>query len=398
VPHYWDGAMDSMERVKGTPPSVLVASHANRLWLVERGAPSTLRYSAPYDPLNWSNSQGSGYIVVEPGDGNEISALVPGFAGEMIVFKDGPSGGATYRLQGVTESTFSVVPLSSTLGAVSHATTSLVGDKDVMFCSRRGIHSLRRVFEHGDLESAYIDSEVSDRWRDVPLRRKKKAVAVDDYGHDLWWLSYDTDGDGLNDKTMVFNYRYQTPRGNPKVSELDYGFQSAAVFNDARNGRDELLTGGFRYAYLEHREEAQDTSGSARADYDWEAVLMGIDAGDAYTMKAWKEMWLSYDNWGEGDINIVWYGDSRYPNEDAITMNPADMPTPYYARKEIRLVPSSIRGRTVVHLREGGTTINVGMSGTRGRTRLRGFRFVFDVGKMDVTADRQFPYKEVRHG
>ncbi len=397
-PYYWDGAMDEAERLRGAPAGHIVAGHANRLWIVDRGNPSTIHYSAPYDPSVWDTSRGAGYITIAPGDGNEISALVAGFAGEMIVFKDGPGGGSTYRLQGVTEASFAVTPLSTTLGAVSHRCANMIGDKDIMFCSRRGIHSLRRVFEHGDLESAYVDSEISDEWRDLPIRRKKRAVAVDDYGHDSWWLSYDTDGDLINDETLIFNYRHSTPRGNPKVSKVTYGFQSAAVVNDVRSGIDKLMTGGYQYIYEEHRDEAQDQTKAVMSDYDWDAEFVEIDAGDAFAMKAWKDLWISHDNWGEGDMTVTWYGDNRYPNDIDVTMNPANFPTPFFGRNEIRLTPKGHRAKTLVHLREGGSTLSFSISGTRGRTRLRGFRINYEAGKADVTSDRLFPYVEPRQG
>ena len=397
-PYYWNGRMDEPAKISSAPPANILTSHANRLWVVSQDEPSKICYSAPYEPTLWDAGQGAGYIFVAPGDGNEISAIVPGFAGEMIIFKDGPSGGATYRLQGSSESDFVLTPLSSTLGAVNHRCATLVGDKDIMFCSRRGIHSLRRVFEHGDLESAFIDAEVSNKWRDLPLRAKRKAVAVDDYPRDTWWLSYDDDGDNINDRCLLFNYRHQTSRGNPKISEMSHGIHSGAVVNDNRSGLDKLLTGGYEYVWEEHREESQDDTEGDMSDYSWEAVLQPIDAGDAFTMKAWHSMWLLHDNWGEGEYTVEWYGDNRYPTSSDHSMNPADFPTPFKGYHEFRMQPDGYSGRSLIHLREGGTRLTIGISGTRGRTKLRGMKIKYRAGKEDITADRWLPYTQTRHG
>lgn len=396
-PLYWNGEWGSVAVMGlGTPMANLIATHANRLWLVSKDDPSKMWCSAFLDPFNWNHSGDeldAHWFYVNPGDGNHISAMVPGFAGEMLIFKDGPGGGAIYRLSGLIPSEFQITPLCTTLGAVSHTVVSQVGDREIYFASRRGIHSLSRVMQHGDLESTYIDVEISDKWRNLTHEAQMRAVCADDMIHDTWWLMVDLDGDRSNDHGWLFNYRHRTPRGNPSISEVDYGSDAICVFGAKSSARGMLLAGstsGLGRVYSENNPEANDDG----TDFDWSAQLAPIDAGDAFRMKAWRKLWLNRDNWGEGKFDVTYWGDNRQPSTAAVEMNPSAFPTPHHGVQsaEFRSVPTELNTASLVHMSEGGKAINIKFSGTRGRIKLRGMRLDFTPEREDITADRWFQY------
>jgi len=398
-PRFWNGQRDVMKIMKDAPDSHIVAVHANRAWYVDQNSPSKITYSALFEPDNFNVSQGSGSLFIGPGDGGVITALVPGFSGEMIIFKDSPSGGSTWRLAGLSELDFTVSSLSQTIGSIGPAT--MVGDKDVFFGSRRGIHSLKRVIQFGDLESANIDTEISGLWRDLPDKQKMAAVAVDDYTMDTWYLFIDTDLDGLNDHGWLFNYRHRGPRGNPKISEVTFGAESATMIQDHRMSRNFLMTGNADgFTRTENHPEASDqTSFSVRDDITWEMHLHPIDANDAFGVKAWKTLWLKHDIWGESNFDVRWFGDNQRPTIRTISMNPAGIPTPFVGgvrANESRYSPSVIRTQNVVNLQRGGTAITIQIAGTRGRTTFRGLTLNYETGAPNVTVGQWFPYTEAR--
>ena len=391
-PLFWDGSMDTMDVLPGAPTAATIASHAGRLWMCSLDYPSRIYYSAPYDPTKWDTTYGGGWVETGPGDGNSNVAIVGGFAGELIVFKDGPGGGSIYRIQGLAEP-FSVSPLSSTLGAVSAHSAALIGDRDIMFASRRGLHSLKRTFEHGDLESSFIDAEVSDRWRSLTLAQKQRATCVDDFPTDTWWLFVDTDSDKVNDRGWLFNYRHKGPRGNPKVSDVTYGTNCAAVFSSRKSNLNTLMTGGTGYTYLEHMKEANDDG----TDFAWKAKLSPIDGGEPFKMKAWQEVWLRYDTWGEGTATVTWYGDNRPPSSTTISLNPNRIGTPQLGDMRVgewRFAQKGMRSMSVIQLMEGGIALNLEIEGTRGRTSLRGARFMVDPGTETISAGEWFGYSK----
>jgi hypothetical protein len=399
----WDGKKASIEVIPSSPQASVVATHGSRLWVVSREYPSRIWYSAPLDPYNWNTSDvgGAGWIEVDPGDGNEISALVPGFLGDLVVFKDGPNGGSTYVIQGYTSSTFTLKPLTRSVGAVSRTACSQIGDTDIIFASRRGIHTLSRTEKYGDLESGFVDNEVSGRWRSLSNNQKRNAVCVDDYPNDMWWLFVDMDGDGVNDHGWLFNYRRNTSRGFPSVSDVTYGSHAAVVFNEDGSGKDELITGGIDdgSVYSEHNPEAIDTSvDGAETDVEWSVQLAPMDAGDGFVEKSWNDLWLSHDNWGLRDMTLSWWGDNHPQHSETMTMNPADAPTIYSGARygEIRGLPSPMRVGSGTLLREGGKSINLKLSGSGSRIRLRAMRLGFTLGRMDLSADRYTPYVSTR--
>jgi hypothetical protein len=378
-PLIWSGT-GAMRDMTQAPSLRLIATHANRLWGVDAENPSLLWYSAPFNPNGWQSHQGAGFIPVGNGDGNTISALVPGFAGEMIVFKDGVHGGATYRLQGSSQLDFAVTPLSATLGAIGSAQVSLVGDRDVYFTSRRGIHSLQRTFQHGDLESAFIDHDISNIWLGLTESQKYRAVSVDDYPHDSWWLFYDSDGDLVNDSALIFNYQHLSRRGTPKISSATVAAASAAIVRDASSGRLLLITGGTDgLARIEHVEEIDSV--------EWSLSFQPFLAEEEFRVKSWREAWLNYDNWGDTTMVASWYGDNRPPTSTTISLNPAQFPAPFTGVRlnEMRGTPA-IPSNIVLQLREGGTRLNLSLSGSASRLRLRSLQLIYDTGRLDATA------------
>jgi hypothetical protein len=269
---------------------------------------------------------------------------------------------------------------------------SMIADRDIYFASRRGIHSLRRVQEYGDLESASIDNEVSDKWRGLNDNSRAQAVAVDDFGNDTWWVFYDSNGDGKNDRGLLFNYRHQTSRGNPRVSEVDFGANAAVAFRSASTNREALLTGGIAdgKVYSEHNPEANDDG----VEFTWSATLAGIDGGESMTTKAWQDLTLMYDNWGLGTFDVEWYGDNHAPSSSTLSLDPHGAPIPMRGVRSgnVRGLPDPLAGMDMVHMMEGGRRIHIKLSGSRGRLRLRGMRLSYMPGRFDVTSDRHMPY------
>lgn len=406
-PFYWTGT-GTIAELRGAPSATLCAKHASRLWLVDQDDPSTLHFSAPFAPNEWRVSSGAGFLRIQPGDGNVISALIPSFAGEMIIGKDGPTGGALYRLSGTSALDFQLTPLSTTIGPINHRAATIVGDRDVFFCSRRGIHSLRRVEQFGDLESSAIDYDVSDIWRGLPDRAKERAVAVDDYVNDTWWLFYDTDSDDSNDRGLLFNYRHISSRGRPKISEVDYGSNAAAMVRDAKAGRNVLMTSRSAIfpdvgvlAITENNEDAFDEiSTTAWRDISWEAELMPIDADNWKDVKAWRELWLRFDVWGWIDLTVEWWADNQAPSTATISLNPDELPTEYrgeHRLDKIRLGPDLHRSNQIVHLRRGGVALHLKLNGTKGRIALRAFQLLYEIGMANLTSGRWLPYTEAGH-
>jgi hypothetical protein len=403
----WNGT-GLMSMIPGSHAGTILASYANRMWCVDRQDQSLLRFSALYDVDYWDENAdpnlAGGWLYVNPGDGNKISALSPGFAGELLIFKDGPGGGAIYRLSGLVPDEFQVSCLSSTIGCLAPWLCTQVGDREIYFCSRRGIHSLGKVMQYGDLESTFIDREIASNWRSMSTYTKMRATAVDDIRNGVWTLFVNSTGSSAgNDEGWMFHYRRPSPRGMPSISRVAFGTNAACMFEDQVTKREYMVTGGvgglgavYTEGHPEGSDETAAVAGSTSAAFDWSIQLAPIDGGDAYGMKSWKDLWLTYDAWGSIEFTVEWWGDNRRPSSTTITMNPTSTAVPFtggVVSGETRGVPLVYRTMSHVQLQEGGRSLNIKISGTGGRLKPRSLRIAFEPGMMTVTGDTWLPYR-----
>lgn len=219
----------------------------NRLWVVVPNARSTLRSSAPDDATNWTVNTNEGVrLPITAGDGGTISSIVS-YGGTKFVFKDDPDGGSIHRLNESINSSgdieFSRQTFTDEIGAVSHQVVMAVADKFLLFASRYGIHTLERTDKFGDLDSTYVDFEVSDIWRRLSLRQQRNAILVDDAKNDQVLLSYDDDGDGFNDRVIFINYARLSPRQRFSFSVDTWGFDAATLLSMASTINNDLVVG-----------------------------------------------------------------------------------------------------------------------------------------------------------
>lgn len=254
---YWDGALTHMEdagdlvgtirQVPNAPQATKVFYEGARIWVVTPDEPSTLYGSARDAITDWTVATNQAVrIPVNPGDGGKITSI-NSFGGDLWVFKDSARGGSVTQLaEGINGSgdiVFSQRTVSSTIGAVSDRVVIVLEDRDVIFGSRRALHSLVKTDQYGDVQSSPIDVEISSLWRQLSLPQKRRALMLDDWQNDRILMSYDSDNDGTNDRVLYLHYaRYGPPRviqlqeqRFPSFSRGTYGFDTGTVFTFGGN-------------------------------------------------------------------------------------------------------------------------------------------------------------------
>lgn len=217
----------------------------NRLWVVPPDELSTFYGSAPDDTFDWTvQSNGAVRFPITAGDGGTVSSIIS-FGGTKLIFKDDPDGGSIHRLDegigGTGNIQFQRSTLTRATGALSEQLVVVVGDTQVFFAGRKGISALARTDKFGDVESSFVDFEVSDIWRSLSIAQQRRAVMVDDSKNDTILLSYDTDNDGQNDSTFYINYARRTPRGYESFSRGDFGFNAATRFSIAGTVNNDVI-------------------------------------------------------------------------------------------------------------------------------------------------------------
>lgn len=106
----------TLSTIGGSPPAgaTFVKPHANRLFMLVN---KRLSHSALRKGEDWTTAQDSGYIDMEPPNGENASALAV-FGGKVIVFFDH----SFYELYGTGPDNFAMIQASNQVGCIAHRT------------------------------------------------------------------------------------------------------------------------------------------------------------------------------------------------------------------------------------------------------------------------------------
>jgi hypothetical protein len=146
------------------PACSILQEHLGRLWTNDKTS-DLLHYSTTGDFEEWQGIGDSGALDIVPGDGDPtgITAIFPPFKGRLIVAKRDRS----FQVTGFTPEDWTIEPLSNGIGCESHASVVAVDMDDVLFFSRRGIHSVKSTANFGDFEAGYISTKIKPSFDDI---------------------------------------------------------------------------------------------------------------------------------------------------------------------------------------------------------------------------------------
>lgn len=242
VPKSWDGT--TAQNLAGSPPRFSFSTHhKGRQWAAGvYSAPSTLYYTAAYDPEDWAGS-GSGSIQIDPNDGDMITAIAS-FKNELWVFK-GPNKGSIHRITGSSPSDFAVVPfVRSGLGACWQNAVFQFKD-DLGFVSQYGtIHSLQATAAYGDFNESALSRPIHKWIREhMNYNRLRYIWAVDDPMQGFVLFTMSIDASSQNNAILMMDYRDWPQRPVRWAYWPAYEAGSMNLFVDS-NGLRRILLGG----------------------------------------------------------------------------------------------------------------------------------------------------------
>lgn len=204
------------EVISGSPNLTMLRAHTGRLFGAGNPAnKSQLYWCGLTDETTWNDGTGSdftnaGFTPINSDDGEKITAIGQPFMKTLPIYKEG----SIYRLDGTSPTNFSVNPITSEIGAVSHfAVVNVVNDQ--YFLSRYGIHSLIDTDRFGELAAGLISKELQTIWRrDVNRDRLDLAWAVNNEELDRFEVfvpTYEAGEDGITpNRIFVLHYGVRT--------------------------------------------------------------------------------------------------------------------------------------------------------------------------------------------
>jgi hypothetical protein len=189
----------------GSPPAATFGTEwLGRLFCNDQTDPDLLHYCTTGNPEEWGGVGDSGAIPIGTGDGDEggIIGAIP-FKGMLFVFKKSK----IYRISGYAPEEWIVEPVSYSIGLVGPKALCAIGDQDIVFVSRRGIHSLSATQNYGDVESKYLSSAIQPTFNTDWSRSRLSYVSachVESLNSVAFAMT--ATGDSANNDLYLYNY------------------------------------------------------------------------------------------------------------------------------------------------------------------------------------------------
>lgn len=234
-PNNLDYAGTNVNATNAFPNLKYLQVHQSRVWGIVKSTPDQLVYSDINNLESWQGEADSGAILPESGDDDYsgITAIFPPFKGTLLFAK----GNKLYRVDG--ELPFSTVnKISDGVGCVSHNSAVAIDQDDVVFISRKGIHSLSATGDYGDFAGAYLSSNIQSSFNSLELSIISKSTAQ--YIPSLNSILFCVPEDGESNNNVIYLLNLTNINGQPSrrwykwsVNDDDYlRFVSIEAFKE----------------------------------------------------------------------------------------------------------------------------------------------------------------------
>lgn len=270
VPQTWD--QTTIADLGGSPPNFsFCVSHVNRLWAAgDASLPSRLYYSGLLNEALWNGTGGSGFIDIDPDDGDRITGIAS-HRGDLIIFK-GPYQGSIHRISGTTPTDFALRRLVCGLGSVNHNTIFPFNDDLGFVWSDGSIRSLRAIERFGDYEvadlSLPIRSFLKERLRFDSLY---KSWAATDSGRSYVLFTIPVDSSTTPNSILMMDFRFYQPGSDPSSpfgkarfshwTDVN-AYSVGRVIDSSSSNRRDLFVGGPDGFVRKTQQAARDIDGT----------------------------------------------------------------------------------------------------------------------------------------
>jgi hypothetical protein len=265
--------------------------HLGRIWCNDKTNKGRLHYSQTFDETVWLGLGDSGAIDAYPGDGDPEginNAYV--YKGFLVVGKKAKR----YRIVGDSPENFFVELISDGMGNEGPLAIP-VDETDVVFMSRRGIHSQAATDTYGDTDSSYLSSDIKPTFNSWAADQLKYTQGV--YVPELNSIALSVAEEGQNGQNAVwlYNFEVQVPgKQRPGVWYRWPNISCTALNRRFTNGIYKLVF-GTNDGRIIQAQKANDY-----ADFGDNGILFSIRSGtiypggDPHAIKAFKKISMIY--------------------------------------------------------------------------------------------------------
>lgn len=208
----WDGASASSAAVAEPADGngTMIRAHLNRMWMAGNpDFPYRLYYSSTGDPEEWGDSapDDGGSLDLDPdNDPSGITAIFPPMQGRLYV----ATRRRIYEITGSTPDDFVVRPLTKGIGCISHQ-SAVATPNDILFCSDRGSHSLRKTVTSDQSEVTFISRDIQTLWTELLSSALfHRTWAMYEENINSYMISVPSSGQIENDTLLIYNIEFGT--------------------------------------------------------------------------------------------------------------------------------------------------------------------------------------------
>lgn len=322
VPKSWDGT--TAQNLAGSPPNfAFMTVHKGRMFAGGDAAnPSRLYYCAYLTPGDWSGL-GSGYIDIDPSDGDSLTGLAS-FKGDLFIFK-GPYKGSIHRLTGSAPTggdPFALVPFARGIGAVWHNTIFQIADDIGFMWSDGSVHTLTAVASYGDFSEASLTRPIQTWLREnVNFSRLRGAWAVNwsSWGAILFGLPINSST--TNNIILMVDYRFQPFRWASWPSFSSVASCLARVVDPGANNDPIIMSGGTDGFIRKLGQPTRSIDGNTALSY--RVTTPNLTYANPLYEKTFAGFGLGIQPRNNGDITFGWTRDDATQQTDTVTQTRA---------------------------------------------------------------------------
>ncbi len=273
------------------PDASWAFNHLGRVFTNDKNNRDLIHYSETFDPAVWLGFGDSGALPIFIGDGDPEGLtngyVYKGFA--VVAKKD-----SRFRIVGDSPENFIVERVSSGMGNEGPLSIP-VDETDVVFISRRGIHSQQATDAYGDTDAAYLSSDIKPTFSDFePLRLiDVQGAYIPDMNSIA--LSIAEDGAVEPNDVWLYNFEIQVPgKERPGAWYRWPDISCTALGRRLVGGKYKLVFG------TENGRVTQAQVSNEFADFGTTGIPFRIKTGAIYpgndpqSMKAFKKISMIY--------------------------------------------------------------------------------------------------------
>jgi hypothetical protein len=266
------------------PPNLIkLRNHQSRIYGLDKENPDRIHYCDVQEPERWNGEGDSGALEVASGDGDKsgFSAIFPSFKGRLGVAK----GDQLYQIVGEAPLQ-AIEKISDGIGCEAHDSCVAVDQDDVLFVSKRGVHSFSATDQYGDFAGTFLSANIQPDFNALSLDQYKLFEGA--YVPSVNSVAFSVTSSGSSAHDQIFLYNVIGKQWY-KWNSLESEFLITSTATYSMNNVNTLLLGLSGGRVLAYDQDNQYDFVDSPIQFEVKSGIIYVD-NDPTKIKAYKRL------------------------------------------------------------------------------------------------------------